>query len=243
MPGIRPVKPGGKNQPKVKMKPISTFLASGLFAFASLATLQAGDKNGVAMKDGKMVAMKDGVKAEMTGDMTLKNGTKVTSTGTVTNSDGKTWTLKDGDFIDVDGTYKTNVIKDGVVRKDGKVMKISGGEKSELATEMAFPGGSKVMPDGKVISKDGKEWELDDGDAILGDGRALLEGAVIFMNGKPMLFKDCMAEPIMEEVSLDGVKVRPDGAVTKKDGGTASLNEGDVIGPDGVWLAGTKTAE
>lgn len=225
------------------MKPISTFLASGIFAFATLATLQAADKDGVAMKDGKMMTMKDGVKAEMTGEMTLKNGTKVTPTGTVTSSDGKTWTLKDGDFIDLDGTYMTHIVKDGVIRKDGKVMKIAGGEKSELTSEMTLTGGSKVMPDGKVVSSAGKEWELDDGDAILGDGRALLEGAVIFMGGKPMLFKDCMAQPIMEEVSLDGVKVRPDGAVTKKDGGTATLNEGDIIGPDGVWLAGTKTAE
>lgn len=225
------------------MKPISTILASGLFAFASLATLQAGDMNGVAMKDGKMVAMKDGVKSEMTGDMTLKNGTKVTSNGMVTSPDGKTWTLKDGDFIDVDGTYMTNVIKDGVIRKDGKLMKVAGGVKSDLTSEMTFPGGSKVMPDGKVISKDGKEWELDDGDAVLADGRALLEGAVIFKGGKPMVFKDCMGRPITEEISLDGVKVRPDGAVTKEDGGTATLNEGDIIGPDGVWLAGTKNPE
>ncbi len=225
------------------MKPISTFLASGIFAFATLATLQAADKDGVAMMDGKMMTMKDGVKADMTGEMTLKDGSKVTSTGAVTSSDGKTWTLKDGDFIDLDGTYMTQVVKDGVIRKDGKIMKVARGGKSELTSEMTLTGGSKVMPDGKVISADGKEWELDNGDAILSDGRALLEGAVIFSDGKPLLFKDCMGQPIKDEISLDGVKVRPDGAVTKKDGGTATLNEGDVIGPDGIWLAGTKTAE
>jgi hypothetical protein len=222
------------------MKTISRFLSSGIFAFATLTTLQAADKDGVAMKDGKMMTVKDGVKAEMTGDMVLKDGTKVTSNGTVTSSDGKTWTLKDGEFIDVDGTYMTQVVKDGVIRKDGKLMKVAGGKKTEQTTEMTLTGGSKVMPDGKVTSADGKVWELDDGDAILSDGRALLEGAIIFMDGKPLLFKDCMGQPIKEEISLDGVKVRPDGAVTKKDGGEATLNEGDVIGPDGTWLAGTK---
>lgn len=225
------------------MKPINRLFASGIIVLATLTTLHAADKDGLAMKDGKIHTVKDGVKTEMTGETTLKDGTKVTSTGGVTSADGKTWTLKDGDFIDMDGTFMTHVVKDGVIKKDGKVMKITGGEKSELTSEMTLTGGSKVMPNGKVISAAGKEWELDDGDAVLGDGRALLEGSVIVMDGKPMLFKDCMAQPVKEEISLDGVKVRPDGAVTKKDGGTATLNEGDVIGPDGVWLAGTKAAE
>lgn len=226
------------------MKPFSTFiLSSSILALTAMVPLQAAEKDGIAMKDGKMHVVKDGVKTEMTGDTTLKDGTKVTTSGMVTSSDGKTWTLKDGDFIDTDGTFMTHVVKDGVIRKDGKVMKFTAGKKSELTSELALPGGSKVMPDGKVISKDGKTWELDDGDAILSDGRALLEGAVIFKDKKPWIFKDCMAQPLDEEVSLDGIKVRPDGAVTKKDGGTATLNEGDIIGPDGNWLAGTKVDE
>lgn len=220
------------------MKSISTIVVAGIFSFATLGTLAAADKDGVVMKNGKMMTVKDGVKTDMSEDMTLKDGTKVTANGSVTSPDGETWMLKDGDFIDTDGTYMTRLVKDGVTMKDGKVMKITGGEKSEVSSELTLSDGTKVMSDGKVTSKDGKTWKLKNGDGILDDGRVLLEGSVIMKDGKPMVVADCMAKPLKKEVSLDGVKVRPDGAVTKKDGGTATLNEGDVIQRDGTWLEG-----
>ncbi len=231
-----------KNPPAIRtpytMKPINSIFAAGLFTFTTLGPLQAAD--GVAMNDGKLMSVKDGVKTEVTGEITLTDGTRVTSTGGVTSADGKSWKLKDGDFIEMDRTILTQVVKDGVIRKDGKVMKIAAGVMSELSSEMTLSDGTKIMPDGKVVPRAGKTWELDNGDAILSDGRPLLEGSVIFMDGKPLLFEDCMAQPLMEEVSLDGVKVRPDGAVTKKDGGTATLNEGDVINKDGTWMPDRK---
>lgn len=218
------------------MKPKARILITSLCLLLPV-TLFAADKNGVVMKDGKVAIVEDGQKTELTGDRTLKNGTKITSTGQVTTADGKTFQLRNGDMIADDGTFRTHVVKDGVLKKDGKVMKVSGGEKSELTSETTLGDGTRVQPDGTVTSKEGEKWELDDNDAILSDGRVLLEGSVIMKDGKPHLVKNCLGEPITDEVSLDGTKVRPDGAVTKKDdGGETALKDGDIVKTDGTIL-------
>ncbi len=220
------------------MKPLNRILAASLFTFAALGSLQAADKDGVAMKNGKVMSVTDGQKTELTSDVTLSDGTKVTPGGNVTSADGKNWTLKDGEFIDMDGNFMTRLIKDGVIKKNGEVMKVTAGEKAALSAELVLADGTKVTPDSKVVSKEGKTWSLKDGDGILSDGRVLLDGSVLMKDGKPMVVADCMAKPLKDEISLNGIKVRPDGAVTKKDGGEATLNEGDVIQKDGTWLVG-----
>jgi hypothetical protein len=219
------------------MKPTPRILAAGLCFFALPATLFADDKDGVMMKGGKVMTMEDGKKTELTGDRTLENGTKITTTGNVTTPDGKTFQLKDGDLIADDGTFHTRVVSDGIVKKDGKIMKVTAGEKSELSAEATLADGTKVMTNGDVVGKDGKKWNLDENDAILNDGRVLLEGSVIMKDSKPLLVKDCLGKPIEDEVSLDGTKVRPDGAVTKKDGGgETALKDGDIVKTDGTIL-------
>lgn len=60
-------------------------------------------KNGYLMKESKMWTLKDGVKSEQTDDVTLANGTIVMANGTVKSTDGQTVTLKNGQFIDLDG--------------------------------------------------------------------------------------------------------------------------------------------
>jgi len=217
------------------MKAIQCIFAAGLFSFAAIAPLAA--KDGVVMKDGKLMFHKDGENVEATEDVTLKDGTKVTRTGDVTSADGTTWKLQEGDNIADDGTFRTHVIKDGIFKKDGKIMTVRAGEKAELSAETTLTDGTKVMTDGSVISKEGKKWSLKDNDAILSDGRVLLEGSVIVKDGKPLLVKECMGEPVKDEISLDGTKVRPDLAVTKKDGGgETALKDGDIVKTDGTIL-------
>lgn len=63
--------------------------------------------DGIHMKDGKMILMQNGQRSELTQDMTLTNGTVVSPNGTVKLADGTTQTLKDGDFIDMNGTMGT----------------------------------------------------------------------------------------------------------------------------------------
>jgi len=63
-------------------------------------------KDGMMMKDGKMMMMKDGKMMMMDKDMTIGNGTMVMMDGTVKMKDGKTMTMKDGEMIDMNGKMK-----------------------------------------------------------------------------------------------------------------------------------------
>ena len=59
---------------------------------------------GVIMRDGKLQMMKNGQTTPLTTDLTLDNGTVVMANGTVKTKDGTTTTLKEGDYVGMDGT-------------------------------------------------------------------------------------------------------------------------------------------
>ena len=78
----------------------ASFLASPVVSAAS---------DGVMMKDGKMMVMKDGKATEpMTQDVTMTDGKKVTSDGTITT----TSRMKDGQMMTMDGKMKMTAKKD-----------------------------------------------------------------------------------------------------------------------------------
>ena len=56
------------------------------------------------MKDSKMWQIKAGEKSELTVDVTLANGTIVMANGTVKATNGQTTALKNGQFVDLEGT-------------------------------------------------------------------------------------------------------------------------------------------
>lgn len=60
-------------------------------------------KDVYVMKDSKMWQIKAGEKSEMTEDVTLVNGSIIMVNGTVKKTDGVTITLKNGQFIDLEG--------------------------------------------------------------------------------------------------------------------------------------------
>lgn len=55
------------------------------------------------MKDGKLMMDKNGKKTDVTKDVTLSNGTTITTDGKVTWKNGKTQTLHNGEVIDMNG--------------------------------------------------------------------------------------------------------------------------------------------
>lgn len=79
---------------------------------------------GVVFKNGKLLMMKDGQTTQLTTDLTLDNGTVVMTNGSVKTKDGTTTTLKEGDYIGMDGTIgniknkwpKNNMVKDSMMR-------------------------------------------------------------------------------------------------------------------------------
>jgi hypothetical protein len=64
----------------------------------------AADMDGIMMDHGKMMLMKMGKPASpMTSDMTMANGTKVTTAGLVIMRDGTKLEMKDGEMMMMDG--------------------------------------------------------------------------------------------------------------------------------------------
>ena len=93
-------------------------LTSGVFAQDStnamnkMAPKQNMQKHdGIIMKNGKLLMMKNGQTTQLTTDMTLDNGTVVMTNGTVKAKDGSTTTLKEGDYVSMDGTHMGNINK------------------------------------------------------------------------------------------------------------------------------------
>lgn len=67
-------------------------------------TMQQGPKKDVyALKEGKVWEFKNGQKSEVTTNVTLTNGSTLKTDGTVVTSDGQSTTLKEGQYVDVNG--------------------------------------------------------------------------------------------------------------------------------------------
>jgi uncharacterized protein DUF6799 len=64
---------------------------------------QQKHKDMYVFKDSKVWQVKSGNVTELTADATLPGGTVVKTNGEVVSKDGQTVTLKDGQYIDVDG--------------------------------------------------------------------------------------------------------------------------------------------
>ena len=66
--------------------------------------------DGVIMKSGKVILMKNGQSSILTEDLVLTDGTTVMADGTVKSKDGTTATMQEGDYFKMDGT-KGNSMK------------------------------------------------------------------------------------------------------------------------------------
>ena len=96
------------------MKTLLKAFVVAVISLSFLSTGFAGDKmDCVHMKDGKMMMMKDGKEMAMEKDMTMTDGSKVMTDGTMMTKDGKKMSLKDGDMVAMDGT----MTKDGMKEK------------------------------------------------------------------------------------------------------------------------------
>lgn len=59
--------------------------------------------DGVMMKEGKILMVKNGEVTTLDHDMTMTNGTKVVTDGNYTSNNGTTMKLREGQHIDMDG--------------------------------------------------------------------------------------------------------------------------------------------
>ncbi len=82
-------------------------------------------QNGVAMKSGKVVMMKNGQSGiPLTKEIKMANGTIVTPEGVATKSDGSTTVLREGDYVMMSGStnkklsWKTPTISPVTIKTD-----------------------------------------------------------------------------------------------------------------------------
>jgi hypothetical protein len=67
--------------------------------------------DGYSFNNGKLMMNKNGTNSAVTQDATLTNGTTISNNGTVTWKNGKTQTLKEGDWVDMNGKVHSNKMK------------------------------------------------------------------------------------------------------------------------------------
>ena len=90
----------------MKMYRIVTLAVVGLFLSVSFiaSPVMAAEKDGVMMKDGKIVRMTEGKEiGRMNGEMTMSNGTKVLMNGKIVTKDGKEMQMTEGQMVMMDG--------------------------------------------------------------------------------------------------------------------------------------------
>ena len=69
-------------------------------------TMDNSSPDGVLMKDGKMMLVRNGKTTMMDRDMVMSDGTKIMSNGTIIKNDGSKRMMKEGEYISLFGKTK-----------------------------------------------------------------------------------------------------------------------------------------
>lgn len=105
-------------------------------------------KDGITMKDGKLILTELGSTNPLTTDKTLLNGTVITMAGQVTGRDGSTTQLREGDLVSLTGRVSTRaemVAQDSISKLQAYDIKHPGKRKEmEKAREKAEKAKEKV---------------------------------------------------------------------------------------------------
>lgn len=126
----------------------------------------------VAMKEGKVIVVRDGQTETLTKSMTFPNRLNIAPDGACVYPDGSHAHLADGQLFQMDGTPIPT--KDTVTLKNGQVVVQKSGTLIPLqkAQIMGMNDGSRVQGDGTIINHDGSIIQLREGRTDLVEGVA-----------------------------------------------------------------------
>lgn len=99
---------------------------------AKVVSTGASIKDGVTMKEGKVLMTQSGITNPVTQEAALVNGTKIKPDGTVTMADGTTATLKEGDYLSLSGRLTTAAAK---AQQDSLMQATKDNSKSKLKSK------------------------------------------------------------------------------------------------------------
>ncbi len=131
---------------------------------------------GLLMQGERLLKMKeDGAADEVTMEITLTDGTKVSKDGKIIFADGRKATLPSGSAIQMDGKMQgtDSLIPDdmtvkGFQMKDGKMMMVmKDGKTTPMDTYIRLKNGATVETDGTIMKKDGTHDTLKEGNVVL----------------------------------------------------------------------------
>ncbi|MBX9852819.1 MAG: hypothetical protein K2X86_13830 [Cytophagaceae bacterium] len=218
-------------------------------------------------RDGNMMLLQNGKVKTLSEDMTLPNGSVISSKGILSTSSGSKIILREGDVVSMNGDIfisKIGKLDDGDVAQRtsndhmffeaGKVMMVKDGQTQVLLHDMTMPNGNKVLKTGQIVKKDGSKYALKEGERIDMNGEIMQDkdkqaaderNHVGMKNGKMYIVKEGKELPLVSDVYLaDWSKVLPDGNLVKENGQKIQIKEGERFNMDGVpmaKLAGTAT--
>jgi len=126
----------------------------------------------VALKDGKVIVVRDGQAETLTKTMTFPNRLSISPDGSCVYPTGGNARLADGQLFQLDGSSVPS--KDTVTLKNGKVVVQKSGTLITLDTAqiMGMNDGSRVQGDGTIKNRDGTTTQLHEGQTVLVDGAA-----------------------------------------------------------------------
>jgi hypothetical protein len=196
--------------------------------------------DGVMMKDGKMMTVKDGNLTSLDSDLELASGDKVSADGNVTHKDGSTLMLREGEMINSDGSMMRRrdelMTMDGATMRNGKAMRNDGVKLVPLDKDMVLSNGSKISPDGTVTMKDGSKIALKDGETMGSKGDIVIAKADLLMDGvynrdgqMTALEKGKLKSMNSDMTLPNGSTISKDGYIMTKDGKKLLLRDGDFI--------------
>ena len=126
----------------------------------------------VAMKEGKVIVVRDGRAETLTAPTTFPGNLKIAPDGSCVYPNGSSARLVDGQLFRLDGTSVP--AKDTVTLKDGRVVVQKSGTLITLMPSqiMGMNDGTRVRGDGSIMNRDGTITQLREGQTVLIEGAA-----------------------------------------------------------------------
>jgi hypothetical protein len=126
----------------------------------------------VAMKEGKVIVVRDGRAETLTAPTTFPGNLKIAPDGSCVYPNGSSARLVDGQLFRLDGTSVP--AKDTVTLKNGRVVVQKSGTLISLTPSqiMGMNDGTRVRGDGSIMNRDGTITQLREGQTVLIEGAA-----------------------------------------------------------------------
>ena len=126
----------------------------------------------VAMKEGKVIVVRDGQAETLTEPMTFPNNLNIAPDGSCVYPNGSRARLADGQLFRLDGT--SILTKDTVTLKNGRAVLQKSGTLITLMPSqiMGMNDGTRVRWDGTIMNRDGTMTQLREGQTVLIEGVA-----------------------------------------------------------------------